>query len=102
MPGHVDFPRFMTAVGVRSLAENCFDGWITVDFLNGGDTFCRLQLDKAMPFVWAGWLLPIYKPNGQLSHLSWRGPSSAADQLGLTFVHHPCVRAVHSGLMSTR
>lgn len=102
MPGNLDFPRFMAAVGLRSLAENCSDGWITVDRLDGDDTFCRLQLDQAIPFVWAGWLVPTYKPNGQLSHLSWCGPSAAADRLGLTFAHNPCVRAFQSGLMSPR
>jgi hypothetical protein len=82
MAGDVDFPRFMAAVGLRSLNEKCFDGWITVD--GCGDTnasFCRLALDKAIPFVWAGWLLPAYKGDGQLSHLTWRGPSAAADRL---------------------
>ena len=101
MRGNVDFPRFMAAVGVRTLAENCSDGWITVDRWDGDDTFCRLQLDRAIPFVWAGWLMPVYKPDGQLSHLSWRGPD-AADRLGLTFTRNPCVRALQSGLMSPR
>jgi hypothetical protein len=85
MNGNIDFARFMSAVGVRSLNEKCFGGWITVDRLNGDTTFCRLPLDKAVPFVWAGWLLPIYKADGQLSHLSWRGPTSAERRLGVNY-----------------
>jgi hypothetical protein len=52
MPGNTDFARFMAAGGVRSLNEKCFDGWITVDRWNGDITFCRLPVDKAIPFVW--------------------------------------------------
>jgi hypothetical protein len=102
MPGDVDFPRFMAAVGVRSLNEKCFDRWITVDRSNGDATFCRLLLDKAIPFVWAGWLLPTYKSDGQLSHLSWRGPAAAEQRLGLDFAHGASVRGLRSGLMSPR
>jgi hypothetical protein len=102
MPAEVDLPRFMEAVGVRNLASSCFDGWITVDRWCGDSTFCRLQLDKALPFVWAGWLLPVYRPDGRLSHLSWRGPAEAAQRLGLNFAHAPGVHAIRSGLMSAR
>ncbi len=102
MADTVDFPRFMAAVGVRSLAEKCIDGWITVDGWDGGVTFCRVRLDKAIPFVWAGWLLPVYKPNGQLSHLSWRGPATAEHRLGLDFSHGGSVRGLRAGLMSPR
>jgi hypothetical protein len=102
MPCAVDFPRFMAAVGVRSLNDRCFDGWITVDRWNGDATFCRLPLEKAIPFVWSGWLLPAYKDDGQLSHLSWCGPATAERRLGLDFARGGSVRGFRAGLMSPR
>ena len=102
MPG-VDFPRFMAAVGLRSVHERCFDGWITVDRDCASDaTFCRIPLGKAVPFVWSGWLLPNYNASGDLSHLTWRGPEDAEGRIGLNFSRGSSVRTLQAGLMSPR
>lgn len=92
----VDFPRFMSAVGLRSLREKCFDGWIAVDRSNVDAILCRLPIQKAIPCVWAGWLLPANKSDGQLSHLSWRGPAAAERSVGLVFSRGGSARAVGS------